>query len=201
MPRISIVAAAFVLALVGGITTYTSRQATVSTEVAAAADRAIDPAAAPAAQQERDLAYQQRIRQADEQLRQANRQLELAYQKQAELAAQLDQANRQLGARAGGGATAQGPAYPVSPEQAAAVALALAPGAALTRAPELVDFQGMVAYEVALDRGTIYVDASSSQVLYDGVSDAMAGGGWGDEDEDHDHDYEEHGNDEHEFED
>jgi hypothetical protein len=32
--------------------------------------------------------------------------------------------------------------------------------------PELVDYQGIVAYEVILNTGLIYVDANSGQVLY-----------------------------------
>lgn len=55
--------------------------------------------------------------------------------------------------------------YPVTPEQATQAAQALLPGAQLLVAPELVDAQGVVAYEVRLDQGTLYVDASSGAVL------------------------------------
>jgi len=65
-------------------------------------------------------------------------------------------------------APADAPAYAISPDLAATIALNLAPGAALTRTPELVNFQGTVAYEVVLDRGTVYLDANSGRVLYNG---------------------------------
>lgn len=58
----------------------------------------------------------------------------------------------------------------ISPDTAATAALGIAPGAALTRTPEMVNFQGTVAYEVSLDRGTVYVDATSGQVLYDSTA-------------------------------
>ncbi|HEU5102608.1 MAG TPA: PepSY domain-containing protein [Roseiflexaceae bacterium] len=69
------------------------------------------------------------------------------------------------------------PGYAVSPESAIAIALGGAPGAALNRAPELVRFQGVAAYEVLLDRGAVYVDANSGQILYDGATGAVASGG------------------------
>jgi uncharacterized membrane protein YkoI len=60
-------------------------------------------------------------------------------------------------------------AYAISVEQAQAIALAYAPGAQLQRPAELVRFQGTPAYEVALDRGTLYIDAQSGQVIYSGI--------------------------------
>lgn len=60
-------------------------------------------------------------------------------------------------------------AYPISSQLAATIALNLAPGAQVLKSPELVNFQGVAAYEVSLDRGLVYVDASSGQVIYDGV--------------------------------
>ena len=61
----------------------------------------------------------------------------------------------------------------VSPDMAVAIAQAAAPGASLSRQPELVLFQGTVAYEVALDRGTVYVDADSGRVLHNGAAPAI----------------------------
>jgi hypothetical protein len=55
--------------------------------------------------------------------------------------------------------------YPVSAEQAGTLALAGAPGTALSGTPSLVSFQGVVAYEVPLDTGMAYVDATNGQVL------------------------------------
>ncbi len=61
------------------------------------------------------------------------------------------------------------PSYAVTPDDAAAIALSVAPRASLLAAPQLVDFAGTVAYEVQTDRGTLYVDASTGSVLYNGV--------------------------------
>ncbi len=53
----------------------------------------------------------------------------------------------------------------LSAQQAAQVAMNLVPGATLTRTPDLVNYNGTVAYEVLLNQGTVYVDANSGQVL------------------------------------
>ena len=129
--------------------------------------------------QEREAEYRQL-------LDQANAQLEQAYQ---QLATQTPQAGA--------------PAYPVSPEQAAMIAMGVAPGATLAATPELVSFQGVVAYEVILSRGKVYVDATSGSVLYNGAGGAGAvaqssggggGGGHGDDD-DHEGEHEDEGGD------
>lgn len=68
---------------------------------------------------------------------------------------------------------APNPASPrFSPEQAAQTALKLAPTAKLTRAPELVNFQGALAYEVLLNQGTVYVDANNGRVLSNPIEPA-----------------------------
>jgi uncharacterized membrane protein YkoI len=55
---------------------------------------------------------------------------------------------------------------PVSPERAIQQALAVAPpNAQPLRAPELVDLQGTVAYEVPFADGNVYIDATTGQVL------------------------------------
>ncbi len=53
----------------------------------------------------------------------------------------------------------------ISPDLAATIALNVLPGASVVRSPELVDFQGRVAYEVVLDQGTLYVDATTGRIL------------------------------------
>ena len=60
----------------------------------------------------------------------------------------------------------------VSPDMAAAIALAAAPGAALNSPPDLVLFQNIVAYEVSLDQGLVYVDANTGAVLSNGAAAA-----------------------------
>jgi uncharacterized membrane protein YkoI len=56
-------------------------------------------------------------------------------------------------------------AVKLTPNQAAQIALRSTPRATLVRAPELVNFQGTVAYEVILNQGTVYVDANSGKIL------------------------------------
>jgi uncharacterized membrane protein YkoI len=125
---------------------------------------------------DREAAYEQA-------LQQANAQLQQAYQDQQRLADQVQALQTQAQAPAttapAAAATAvepptppadsPAPTYALSPQQAAMVALRAAPGATLTTAPDMVDFQGQTAYEVRLTRGTVYVDANSGQVLYNGA--------------------------------
>ena|SRR5437016_1878899 len=70
----------------------------------------------------------------------------------------------------GGGGSGGSNAYPVSPDQAARIALNSAPGASLLQQPRLVNLRGAAAYEVPLDMGYVYVHASSGQVLYNGTN-------------------------------
>lgn len=57
------------------------------------------------------------------------------------------------------------PITAISPDLAATIALNVLPNASVLRTPELVDFQGTVAYEVVLDQGTVYVEATSGRIL------------------------------------
>jgi uncharacterized membrane protein YkoI len=184
------------------------------------AQAGLDPTAVQALVAQRDQSYQQSIREANERLQQANAQLDQSYEKQRMLAAQLNQAYQQQRA-AQQAAPAQdqpqvrvqappqptaapeptpvpaptappAPTYPISPDMAATIALNAVPGATLTRQPELVDFQGAVAYEVILDRGAVYVDATSGQVLYNGAATTASSGGHGGEHEGGEHEGSEH---------
>ncbi|MBK9714018.1 MAG: PepSY domain-containing protein [Kouleothrix sp.] len=157
---------AFILVLVGGVAAYLTTQTSGATpaevvQPAATTGTSLDPTALQAAIQQRDAAYQQQIQQ-------ANQQLSQAYQQQQDLANQLDQASQSPSAPAS-------QAYAVSRDIAVAIGQAAAPGAALAKPPELVDFQGVVAYEVVLDRGSVYVDANTGQVLYNGAAAAPSG--------------------------
>jgi hypothetical protein len=68
--------------------------------------------------------------------------------------------------------------YPISPELAAYLALSVAaPDSYLVGDPALVDFQGTVAYEVALNTGRVYVDATSGAILFNGAAAAPGAGG------------------------
>jgi len=79
--------------------------------------------------------------------------------------------------------------YPITPDLAVYLALSVAPGSYLVKNPELVNFQGVVAYEVTLNSGRVYVDANNGQILFNGAaaissaggSSSSAGGGENDE--------------------
>jgi uncharacterized membrane protein YkoI len=75
-----------------------------------------------------------------------------------------------LGTSSDSGQSSGGTTYPISAEQAGNIALSNAPGASLLQEPQLVKLQGTAAYEVLLDRGQVFVDATSGQVLYDGTT-------------------------------
>ncbi|NOK63358.1 MAG: peptidase [Chloroflexi bacterium AL-W] len=58
----------------------------------------------------------------------------------------------------------------ISADRAAVIALDAAAGSRLTQTPELVNFEGVVVYEVLLDQGSIYVDAQTGTILHNGVA-------------------------------
>jgi hypothetical protein len=66
--------------------------------------------------------------------------------------------------------------YPISPELAAALALSVAPNTYLVRPPVLVLYGGVVAYEVTLNTGRVYVDANSGAILWNGALRVISGG-------------------------
>jgi len=116
----------------------------------------------------------------------------------AQANAQLEQAYMQQTAQPS--PTAE-PEYPVSPDQAAMIAMGKVPGATLMSTPELVNFQGTIAYEVALNRGKVYVDATTAAVLYNGaaagsqVVQSGGGGGGGGHEREGEHEGEHEGGD------
>ena len=75
-------------------------------------------------------------------------------------------------------------------EQATALAKQGAPDATLQATPELINYNGTVAYEVLLDSGPSYIDANLGAVLNPVASDYRAEGF--DEDDDHDDDKDKH---------
>ena len=87
---------------------------------------------------------------------------------------QLELANQQITALAGASAqNAQNQAgeasQPVTVEMAKTIAFQLARDYPLED-PTLVDYNGTVAYEVKFRNGTIYVDANSGEILFNGLS-------------------------------
>jgi uncharacterized membrane protein YkoI len=192
---------AFALVLVFAVASRVAQEVAQPTAVPVAAavpTIAPKPGPDPAVQaliDERESAYQELIQQANDRLAEAN----------ARLVRASDPPPEPIQAPA-----AAGPAV-IAPEIAAQIALIVAPGSALAQAPGLVNFQGTAAYEVILSSGTVYVDAKSGQVLYNGAMLSVAQGGGGDgggggggraydDDDDHENDHEDdgHAEDEHE---
>lgn len=58
----------------------------------------------------------------------------------------------------------------LSTNQALRIALKIAPTGKVQNPPGLVNFRGRMAYEVLLDLGSLYIDAFSGKVLYDGTN-------------------------------
>jgi len=163
---------AFVLVVIGALVGQMSQTGApvaadtviVPTEAPVSAPVALDPTV-EALIREREAAYQQALAEANRRLAEANRHLEAANRQIAQ------QTNQQQSAPAAQNpASAQNPApaqptYPISIEQAQAIASNLANGATLTKPAELVRYQGTPAYEVIFDRSAVYVDAQSGAVI------------------------------------
>lgn len=129
-------------------------------------------------QAQREAAYQEAIRQANQRLAEANQQLQAASQRERTLTDQLqavavpDPTTPDPPVTIAPLAKAVAPQYAVSPERGIELALAAAPGSTLARPVEVVNFQGVAAYELQLDRGIIYVDAMTGRILYNGAVSA-----------------------------
>ncbi len=158
---------AFVLVLVGALAgrlTQTSASAsptvveatTAPTEAAVALDPTVE-----ALIREREAAYQQALAEANRQLAEANRRLEEASRQGAQQQSTRQDAQSQN-------------AYPVSAEQAQAIALNLAQGAAPVKPAELVIYQGAPAYEIVFSNGAVYVDAQNGVVLANTLAQPVA---------------------------
>jgi uncharacterized membrane protein YkoI len=144
---------------------------------------------------EREAAYQQalaeansRLNQANDQIAQANSQISSLEQSRQQLAEQANQISQSQAAVVSAPVTvaaaaaptaaptaapiaASAPTYAISVDQARDIALGVAAtGATLQKTPDLVNYQGTPAYEVVLDKGSVYVDAQSGAVLWNGAA-------------------------------
>ncbi len=167
---ISVVITAFLLVMAGGVAARVSAipvaaaaeaaTATVApTDVLPTAAPTIDAAAAiQSAANLRMLAYKDTIDA-------ANAKLAEAYATQQKLTAQLAASHRASYQAAPTQAPAM-PNYPITPDMATTIAVNAGYGGHMTRGPELVLFQGTVAYEVLFDSGVVYVDANTGAVLF-----------------------------------
>ena len=169
---VSGVLTAFVLVIGGGLAGRLSQSAAAPAPVAAATQSAPAPSIDPASQviaqlQDREVAYQQLIDQANQRLAAMNQQLAVAQAAQAAQAARTRAAAPAAPAPAA--AQSAAPQITLSPDAARDIAVQAANFATMIRAPELVRFEGKVAYEVGFTRGVIYVDANTGAVLYNGT--------------------------------
>ncbi len=171
---LSVVLTAFVLVLGGGLVARVSQPAAPA-EAAPVAPAATTPAPTATTDvnaqveqilQQREAQYRQLIDEANQRLQQANQQLAAA------AAAAPAARPAQSAASAAPAASAAQPAQPtasLSAEAARNIAIDASGGATMIRAPELVLFEGKVAYEVGFTRGAVYVDANDGTVLFNGT--------------------------------
>jgi len=190
-------------AMSGGITNAAT--SSPAAESAPANDAASSLAA------DREAQYRELIQRANQRIQEANRRLMEMEQQLASAPAgtQLatDASASSAGATsatarqplAGAAANSSVPNVAVSLQRALEIALAAAPGTVAQRVPELVNFQGSVAYEVALNAGLVYVDANSGAVLYNGaLAPVVAQPVYHDDDERDEHNDDRHEKEEHE---
>ena len=108
--------------------------------------------------QQREAQYQQLVAQANQQLEQANADLKLLQNQVSDLRAQTN--------------PVQSPTLNpgISAEKAGQIAEAVAGlGQMVQKTAELVNFQGKAAYEAVFEKGSIYIDAQSGAVLFNGT--------------------------------
>ncbi|ABU56361.1 PepSY domain-containing protein [Roseiflexus castenholzii] len=181
---------AFVLVIIGALVGRVTQTAVPSatdvivapTQAPTDAPVALDPTV-EALIREREAAYRQalneanqRITEANQRLEEANRRIEqqAAAQQAAAQQAAAQQAAAQQAAAQQAAAQQSAPTYPVSAEQAQAIAQNLAQGAYLVKPAELVLYQGAPAYEIVFDAGAVYVDAQSGTVLANTLAQPVA---------------------------
>jgi uncharacterized membrane protein YkoI len=121
---------------------------------------------------QREAAYQQLIQQANDQLMEANAKLQEMQTKLAQVAPTQTIAQPISSQAVEGQPAASDPAieFAVSTDQADQIALkAVELGSKQLKDPDLVDFEGKAAYEIVFDKGSVYVDAQTGEVLFNGT--------------------------------
>ena len=137
----------FVLVLVGSVSAKALLQ---KDESSLSVEEEIQYQSTLAAYEAQQEAYEQLIQQANEQLMEAN----------ATLAARSDSTESQVTETAG-----------LTPEEAVVLAQAVAIlPESLVGSPELVNFEGSVAYEVKYEEGAIYVSYVTGEILLNGTA-------------------------------
>jgi hypothetical protein len=175
---LSLVLTAFVLVVGGGVIARVSQPAVAPGAAPLAAPTTVPTASAPATDvsaqvqdlvQQREAQYRQLIDQANQRLADMNQQL---------AAVQVAQAApvRTTAKTAPAAAQPAAPQITLSPDAARDIAVQAANFATMIRTPELVRFEGKVAYEVGFTRGVVYVDANTGAVLFNGAQGQGGGG-------------------------
>jgi uncharacterized membrane protein YkoI len=143
----SIFLTAAILAVIGGLATNAFASKSAAPQVTQEDVQAL---------QEREAAYNQLIEQANQQIEKANQDLQ-------SMQSQLTQAQQK---------TSQPTALSVGLSESEVqdiAAQAAAPGMVALKKPELVDFEGKVSYEVAFEGSSIYIDAQTGEILFNGT--------------------------------
>ncbi len=171
---LSAVLTAFVLVVGGGIIARVSQPETASAAAPAVVPSVSAPSTDVTAQvqellQQREAQYRRLIDQANQRLAAMNQQLAAAQAASTPVSAPAPAAPAPAQARSAA------PQIALSPDAARDIAMQAANFATMIRAPELVRFEGKVAYEVGFTRGVIYVDANSGAVLFNGTQGSGSG--------------------------
>jgi hypothetical protein len=173
---LSVVLTAFLLVVGGGVIARVSQPEAAPTPAVVSAPVVDTAAAAPSGDvnaqvqeliQQRETQYRELIDQANQRLTALNEQLAAV-----EIAQPVAAAPARVSAPAAPAPAPAQPAAPqiaLSPESARDIAVQAANFATMIRAPELVRFEGKVAYEIGFTRGVVYVDAGSGAVLFNGA--------------------------------
>jgi uncharacterized membrane protein YkoI len=121
---------------------------------------------------QREEAYQQLIQQANDQLMEANAKLQEMQDKLAQVSPTQTIALPISSQSVDSQPTANDPAadYAVSTDQADQIALKTVElGSKQLKDPELVDFEGKAAYEIVFEKGSVFIDAQTGEVLFNGT--------------------------------
>jgi uncharacterized membrane protein YkoI len=120
------------------------------------------PAASAATVSDAQSLYAQREDAYKAQIEAANQALAEAYAKQNDVSVEL------------AAQPTADPAVVLTPQGAMSAAVIAVPGAQILSMPELVDYHGIVAYEVRLNLGVLYIDASNGAVLYSSIAPSQS---------------------------
>ena len=158
---LSAVLTAFVLVVGGGLIAHLSQPEAALVVAPTVSAPSVDMTAqVQELVQQREAQYRQLIDQANQRLAALNQQLATVSVAQVAL---------EPAPAAAAPTQAAAPQIALSSDAARDIAVQAANFATMIRTPELVRFEGKVAYEVGFTRGVVYVDAASGAVLFNGT--------------------------------